>query len=56
VKPNHEEKSMPSQDDYSMVEQQVQKMQQARATQQQYAPEIQLILHIYFFLILILQI
>ena len=39
VKPNHEEKSMPSQDDYSMVEQQVQKMQQARATQQQYAPE-----------------
>ena len=39
VNPNHEEKSMPSQDDYSMVEQQVQKMQEARAKQQEYAPE-----------------
>jgi len=39
VKPNYEEKSMPSQDDYSMVEQQVQKMQEAKAMQQQYVPE-----------------
>lgn len=39
VNPNHEEKSMPSQDDYSMVEKQVMQMQQAKAMSQQYAPE-----------------
>ena len=39
IKPNNEEKSMPMQDDYSMVEQQVQNMQFAKSEQQQYAPE-----------------
>lgn len=39
INPNHEEKSMPSQSDYSMVEQQVMRMQQQRAMSQQYAPE-----------------
>lgn len=39
VKPKYEEKSMPSQSDYSMVEQQVLKMQQNRAISQQYAPD-----------------
>lgn len=39
IKPNYEEKSMPSQDDYSTVEKQVMQMQQAKAMSQQYTPD-----------------
>lgn len=39
IKPDNEEKSMPSIDDYSMVEQQVMKMQQNKSQNVQYIPD-----------------